>query len=127
MDQRVKAVIAFLNGNLHHKLTASEIAQSVHLSPSRLREIFKEQTGKSLTQYRRGLQLERAKRLLETTFLSVKEVAASIGTGEVSHFIRDFEKKYGSTPARYAECHRTQARTSHDRRTEPNRGLRGCR
>jgi len=127
MDQRVHAVIAFVDRNFHRKLTAIEIAQSVRLSPSRLREIFKEQTGTSLTKYRRELQLERAKHLLETTFLSVKEVAASVGTNGVSHFVRDFEKKYGSTPARYAERHRTQRRPSHDRRTESNRGLRGCR
>jgi len=106
MEQRVRAVIAFMNANLHRKLTAGQIAQSVHLSPSRLREIFKEQTGTSLTKYRSELRLERAKHLLETTFLSVKEVAASVGINGVSHFVRAFAKAYHTSPARYAERHR---------------------
>jgi transcriptional regulator GlxA family with amidase domain len=106
MDQRVRAAIAFMNTNLHRKITPTGIAQSVRLSPAHLRELFKRETGTSLTRYRRELRLEQAKHLLETTFLSVKEVAGKVGIDGVSHFVRDFEKKYGATPARYAERHR---------------------
>jgi transcriptional regulator GlxA family with amidase domain len=106
MDQRVHAAIIFMKTNLHRNLTPIEIAQSVRLSPSRLRELFRNQTGISLKLYRRELRLERAKHLLETTFLSVKEVAASVGIHGLSHFVRDFERAYQMTPARYAERHR---------------------
>ena len=103
MDQRVDAAISFMNANLHRRLITVEIAQAVRLSPAHLRELFKRETGESPTRYRKQLQLERAKDLLETTFLSVKEVAASIGVSSVSHFIANFEKHYGATPARYAQ------------------------
>ena len=109
MDQRVRAVIAFMNANLHRKLTPIEIAQTLRLSPAHLRELFKDETGTSLAQYLKELRLQRAKHLLETTFLSVKEVAGSVGIDGVSHFVRDFEKKYGATPARHAERHRKAA------------------
>jgi len=95
-----------MKANLHRKISAVEIAQIVRLSPSRLRHLFKNQTGQSLARYRREMQLERAKYLLETTFLNVKEVASTVGIDGVSHFVRDFEKAYGMTPARYAEAHR---------------------
>jgi AraC-like DNA-binding protein len=39
-----------------------------------------------------------AKVLLETTFLSVKEVAAKSGFNDLSHFVRDFKKMNGLTP-----------------------------
>src|SRR5437899_2021432 len=106
MDQRVDAVITFMKTNLHRTLTSVEIARSVQLSPSRLRELFRKETGTSVTRYRRKLRLERAKHLLKSTFLSVKEVAASVGIDGVSHFVRDFEKKYGATPSRYAARYR---------------------
>jgi two-component system response regulator YesN len=101
-DQRVRAVIVFMNTNLHRKLTPIEIAQSVRLSTSHLRHVFKDETGTSLTGYLRELRLRRAKQLLETTFLTVKEVASAVGIDGVSHFVRDFEKIYRMTPARYA-------------------------
>jgi AraC family transcriptional regulator, arabinose operon regulatory protein len=106
MDQRVDAVISFMKANVHRKLTLIEIAETVRLSQSRLRHLFKDQTGTSLARYRRELQLQQAKHLLETTFLSVKEVASNVGIDGISHFVRDFEKAYGMTPARYAERHR---------------------
>jgi transcriptional regulator GlxA family with amidase domain len=106
MDQRVDAVIAFMQTNLHRKVTPLEIAQSVRLSPSRLRELFKDQTRTSLARYQRELRLQRAKHLLETTFLSVKEVAANVGIDGVSHFVRDFKKTYRLTPSEYAKRHR---------------------
>jgi transcriptional regulator GlxA family with amidase domain len=106
MDQRVQAAIAFMNTNLHRKITPIEIAESVRLSPSRLRELFKDQTGTSLARYRRELRLERAKHLLEATFLSIKEIAASVGLTSVGHFVSDFKKAYGMTPSEYAECYR---------------------
>ena len=49
MDQRVHAVIAFMKTNLHRKLTPIEIARSVRISPAHLRELFKDETGTSLT------------------------------------------------------------------------------
>ena len=107
MDQRVHAAIIFMNTNLHRKITPIEIAESVRLSPSRLRELFKNETGTSLARYRRELRLERAKRLLETTFMSVKEVAAGVGLTSVGHFVTDFKKNYGMTPSEHAECYRS--------------------
>jgi transcriptional regulator GlxA family with amidase domain len=112
MDQRIRAAIAFMNANLHRKLSSLDVAQMVHLSPSRLRELFRDQIGTSLISYRRELQLERAKHLLETTFLSIKEVAASVGIAGVSHFVRDFKKAYGLTPSEYAECYRESRDTT---------------
>jgi transcriptional regulator GlxA family with amidase domain len=111
MDHRVQAAVAFMKTNLECKFTALDVAQAVRLSPSRLRELFRDETGKSVTLYRKELQLQRAKQLLETTFLSVKEVAASVGIDGVSHFVRDFKKTYGFTPTEYAECYRSSKKT----------------
>jgi AraC-like DNA-binding protein len=51
--------------------------------------------------YLRGLRMERAKDLLESSFLSVKEIAYRVGLNDESHFVRDFKSTYGSSPALY--------------------------
>jgi transcriptional regulator GlxA family with amidase domain len=106
MDRRVRAVIAFMKGNLHRPLSPAQMAKLVHLSPSHLRQLFKSEIGTSLARYLRQQRMAQAQKLLETTFLSVKEVAANVGITEVSHFVRDFEKAYGVTPARHAARYR---------------------
>ena len=45
--------------------------------------------------------MQRAQELLQNTFLSVKEVAFSIGVRDVSHFVRDFKKLCGQTPSEF--------------------------
>ncbi|MGH9906870.1 MAG: helix-turn-helix domain-containing protein, partial [Pyrinomonadaceae bacterium] len=39
--------------------------------------------------------------LLETSFLSVKEITHSVGLNDESHFVRDFKAVYGFPPTRY--------------------------
>lgn len=38
---------------------------------------------------------------METSFLSIKEVAYHVGVKDESHFVRDFKKAYGAAPTPY--------------------------
>jgi transcriptional regulator GlxA family with amidase domain len=106
MDQRVQKAIRLMQENLSRKLLPGEIAIAVNLSLAHLRYLFKAETGMSPAQYLRSLRMQEARRLLETTFLSVKEVMHRIGVNDESHFTRDFKKVYGLTPAQYRVRHR---------------------
>jgi len=106
IDERVRAVIHVMRTNLDRPLPIVELARSFQISPSHLRRLFKTETGTSLGRSLRQLRLEEASRLLETTYLSVKEVASRVGIGGVSHFVRDFKTDYGLTPAKYRGRHR---------------------
>jgi YesN/AraC family two-component response regulator len=86
----------------------SDMAGVVNLSTSRLRYLFKREIGVAPGHYLKAFRLERARELLETTFLSVKEIIRSIGVKDQSHFIREFKKFYGLTPAQYRISHATK-------------------
>lgn len=45
--------------------------------------------------------MERARYLLETSYLSVKQIAHKVGLNDESHFVRDFKTAYGMPPAHY--------------------------
>jgi transcriptional regulator GlxA family with amidase domain len=101
MDQRVRAVIALMNASLNRKLTVCEMAMAVGLSASHLRRLFKAQTGKPVAVYLKDIRLQHSRELLETTFLSIKQIADRVGQS-TNHFVTDFKKMYGVTPARFA-------------------------
>jgi transcriptional regulator GlxA family with amidase domain len=103
MDQRVLKVITLMKESLHRSWCASSLAEHVNLSPSRLHQVFKEETGMPPARYFRLLRMQQARELLETSYLSVKEVMARVGVTDESHFVRDFKKTYGASPARYRE------------------------
>lgn len=83
------------------ELSLGEFAQSVNLSVWRLCHIFKSDVGMPPIRYLRLLRMERAKDLLESSFLSVKEIAFQVGVNDESHFVRDFKSTYGFSPALY--------------------------
>ena len=99
MDRRVSTVVNLMKERMSDDITVREMARVVSIGPSRLRSIFKQELGTSPKQYLRTLRMHRAKELLETTFLSVKEVAAQSGASSVGHFARRFEAAFGETPA----------------------------
>jgi AraC family transcriptional regulator, arabinose operon regulatory protein len=101
MDQRVQMVITLMENNLSRDVSFEEIAQNMNLSASRLRHLFKSETGKATAQYFKVLRMKRAKELIETTFLSMKQIMRHVGVKDKSHFARDFKKIYGLTPAQY--------------------------
>ena len=103
MDRRVQGAIAFIEDNLYRKINPDEIAQSVNLSYSRLRHVFNSEFGTSPMHYLKLLRMQEAKVLLETTFLSIKEIVVKVGLKDESHFVRDFKKTNGCTPAQYRQ------------------------
>ena len=110
MEHRVCKVIALAEESLHKGWSPAKLAAVVNLSPSRLHQLFKEETGQPPARYLRQLRMRRARELLETTHLSVKQVMACVGLTDESHFVRDFKKSYGLTPARYRERFMSGAR-----------------
>ena len=101
MDRRVKRVIILMEQGFDQPLSVADLAKAVNLSPGRLCHIFKSETNVALVHYLRALRMAQAKRLLETTFLTVKQVMIEVGIKDESHFVRDFESTYGISPARF--------------------------
>jgi transcriptional regulator GlxA family with amidase domain len=108
LDKRVEKILQMMRDDVRGELSLSDFAQSVNLSVWRLSHIFKSDVGVPPIKYLRLLRMERAKNLLESSFLSVKEIAYQVGLNDESHFVRDFKATYGSSPA----CYRSQFRNS---------------
>jgi AraC-like DNA-binding protein len=96
------------------ELSLTEFAQSVNLSVWRLCHIFKSDVGMPPIRYLRLLRMERAKGLLESSFLSVKEIAFQVGLNDESHFVRDFKSTYGYSPALYRSRFRSNGAEEHN-------------
>jgi transcriptional regulator GlxA family with amidase domain len=101
MDPRVEKTISIIKDDLNKDLPLGELARTVNLSPSRLNHLFKTAIGLTIARYIKSLRMERAKELLETTFLSVKEIVSESGLKDESHFVQNFKAAHGLTPLRY--------------------------
>ena len=99
--ERVNAAIDFMHANIHRSIALSELAKAVNLSASHFSRLFHAETGTSPGVYLMRLRLERAAKLLATTFLSVKEIMVAVGYGNRHNFLRQFKRQFGATPTAY--------------------------
>jgi AraC family transcriptional regulator, arabinose operon regulatory protein len=100
-DRRIQVVVMLLERNVHKQVAIEDMASLVNLSPSRLAHLFKSEMELSIQQYLTRLRLAKAKNQLETGFLSIKEIAASVGFSSVTRFVACFKNFAGATPSQY--------------------------
>lgn len=107
MNPRIEIVIHQMKNNLNEKLSLNSLSSLVDLSPSRLSHLFKAETGVAPIQYLRVLRMKKACELLETTVLTAHEIRRLIGIKDERHFLRDFKRTFGLTPASYRTKHKS--------------------
>ena len=85
--------------SLESSLTIQQVAEEMGVSYSNFRKLFKEHTGLSPAVYRQDLRLQRAKELLTTTDLSIKEIAYRLNFESPDYFSSKFRVKTGRKPS----------------------------
>ena len=78
-----------------------DLAQQFFVGKTKLKADFKKVFGIPILAYRRRIQLQTAKALLETGHNEIAQVAAECGFQDESYFIQVFRKYYGVTPGAY--------------------------
>ncbi|HSK73221.1 MAG TPA: AraC family transcriptional regulator [Pyrinomonadaceae bacterium] len=104
-DPRILKAIRLVNANFDQNFDFNHLAKTLNLSPSRLRQLFKREAGISFRKYLRQARMRQAQHLLETTYLSVKEIAKQVGICDSSRFVKDFEKQFGMPPGKYRNAY----------------------
>ena len=84
---------------LESDLTIQQVAEEMGVSYSNFRKLFKEYTGLSPATYQQDLRLQRAKELLSTTDLSIKEIAYKLNFESPDYFSAKFKAKTGRRPS----------------------------
>ena len=85
--------------SLEADLTIQQIAAEMGVSYSNFRKLFKEYTGISPSLYQQDLRLQRAKELLTTTDLSIKQIAYQLRFDSPDYFSSKFKTKTGMKPS----------------------------
>lgn len=86
---------------VHHgeALTIEQMAQEVRLTERTLKRRFLQATQVSPIVYLQKIRVDKAKKLLLATNLSVKAISYEVGYENVSFFVRLFKSQAGQTPA----------------------------
>lgn len=105
-DRRIRDVLQLLRTKPGERIEV--IAQTIHLSASRLKHLFKQQTHMCIRDFSLECRLQVARHLLLTTETSIKEIAYSLRYSHASSFVRAFRRRFGQSPKLYRENRTTR-------------------
>ena len=98
-DEKIAAVLSYVNENLTAPLSVDELADRVHISRYHFMRLFKAQTGTSVHAYVRQRRLMHAARLIREG-TSAARAAEESGFADYSAFHRAFTAAFGVSPGK---------------------------
>jgi transcriptional regulator GlxA family with amidase domain len=99
--RRIEISISYMIQHFNKPMQVAKLAALVNISPSHYFALFKRQTGCAPIDYFIRLRMERARRLLDTTSLNVKEIASELGYEDPFYFSRVFKSVNRVSPSEY--------------------------
>lgn len=97
--ERFNRVIAFIDEHYHENITIDMLSDMVNLSRFRFCHLFKEITGKTLSEYVNGVRMDKAEKMLQSTGMNISEIALCCGYDDANYFSRVFKKYKHTAPS----------------------------
>jgi transcriptional regulator GlxA family with amidase domain len=99
--QPLRDLLAWMADNLRRDLSIGSLAQRAAMSRRNFARVFKQQVGETPAQHIESLRLEASRRQLETSSLSLEQIAEASGFRSAEILRRTFARRLGITPGQY--------------------------
>lgn len=103
VDVRINQCKEYIFSHLHGKLSTSDIAVALHITPNYLSNLFKQEEGMTITKYIQREKIKLVQNLLIYSDYSYSTIAAYLGFSSQSHLGKVFKQITGMTMHQYRE------------------------
>jgi transcriptional regulator GlxA family with amidase domain len=111
-DAVVKKAQAFIEGNLHEKISVEHLSSKFAVGRRNFDRRFIKATGNTPVEYSQRVKIESAKKALETTRKTINEVMYEVGYSDIKAFREVFRKITGISPVEYKGKYNKEAAQS---------------
>jgi LacI family transcriptional regulator len=111
-DEDVVAAARFIRESAHQPIKVADVLRVVPVSRRALERRFRRALGRGLAEEISRVRLERGRRLLAETDLSMSRVAEHSGFTDASHLTSVFHRELGITPSEYRRQTRVRNKSS---------------
>ena len=94
-------VLAYIKQHYAENLTSEHFAEIFHYHPNHISQLIKGNTGLPLHRYIRTYRVYIALDLLQTTELSMAQIAEQVGMGDIHQFSKAFKQIIGVSPSSF--------------------------
>lgn len=100
-EDKVHQIKQYITDHSHEDISLETLASKVELSPIYISKIFKEKLGVNYIDFLTQCRIEKTKKLLADSGLSLKEITFEVGYHDPNYFSKVFKKMCGISPSDY--------------------------
>lgn len=100
-SEPIRKAMLYIDLNLASPISTRDVAADQFLSPNYLSARFHEETGKTISDFILEKRIKMSCKLLESTRMSIQDVASSVGIEDASYFTKQFKKSKGLSPMQF--------------------------
>ena len=100
-ERVISSITRYMQEHLSEEISLSVLAEEFHLNPQYISQLFKNEIGVGFLAYLTNIRIEKAKKLLLSTALSVTEISLLAGYSDYRVFTKVFKKTEGITPSQF--------------------------
>ena len=103
MSPMVKEAVHYMHEHFNENISLNEISNMVGVSIQYFSKIFKDEVGANYIDWLNSLRINRAKELMSTSDMSIKEVGFHVGYNDPNYFSRIFKRYEGVAPREFIQ------------------------
>lgn len=101
--KRFDTVLQYIGAHYTEKISVNELAETANITVYYFCRIFKQITGKTMTDYLNEFRLEKSTDYLKKSDLTVTEIALNCGFDSVNYYSRLFRRYYHVSPTEFRD------------------------
>ena len=97
-DERLYQVVTYIKNHFRENISVQEVSRIFNYTPNYFSSKFKNLFGRSFTEFVNDERLRLSYHLLESSDMTIHQVAEYVGYDSVSYFHKIFKEKFSKTP-----------------------------
>lgn len=102
----IQKALLYIQENYAKDLSLNALADWLHLSPTHLSRLFRQELDTSFIEYLVSYRIQRARQLIRSTDLDLKTIGERVGFHGYNYFLRAYKEKTGHTPTQDVRHHK---------------------
>lgn len=102
-QERLRPALEYIAKNYSCDISNDELAELLNISTVYFRKLFTETMNMSPIRYLHRYRIKKAKEMLKSDYISIWDVAESLGYSSIYYFSKVFKQYTGMSPAQYAK------------------------
>lgn len=99
--ERFGMIIKYIDENYFEELSIQKLSGMMNISSFHFCRLFKDITGKTLSEYVNSTRIAKAEKLLQENELTIGEIASQCGYNDINYFSRVFRNHHNISPSKY--------------------------